>query len=48
MLRLLRWQLKQLLAEAPISGTALEEVASRARLAALSDAEIAKLEARVS
>jgi hypothetical protein len=48
MLRLLRSQLEEVLAEAPINGNALEAIALRARLAALCDAELAKLEARVS
>jgi hypothetical protein len=47
MLRLLRRQLEEVLAKAPINGNALEAIAFRARLAALCDAEIAKLEARV-
>jgi hypothetical protein len=48
MLRLLRSQLDEVLAEAPINGNAMEAIAFRARLAALCDAEIARLEARVS
>jgi hypothetical protein len=48
MLRLLRWQLEQLLVEAPINGNALEAIVFRARLAALCEDGIAKLEARVS
>jgi hypothetical protein len=48
MLRLLRSQLDEVLAEAPINGNAVEAIAFRARLAALCDAEIARLEARVS
>jgi hypothetical protein len=47
-LKVLRWQLEKVLAQAPISGDALEAIAFRARLAALCEAEIAKVEARVS
>jgi hypothetical protein len=47
-LKALRWQMGRVLAEAPVTGDALEAIAFRARLAALCDAEIAKLEARVS
>jgi hypothetical protein len=48
LLKRLRSQLERVLTEAPITGDALEAIAFRARLAALCDAEIAKLEARVS
>jgi hypothetical protein len=48
MLRLLRRQIEQLLVEAPINGNTLEAIAFRARFAALCEAEIARLEARVS
>jgi hypothetical protein len=48
LLKRLRSQLEKVLTEAPVTGDALEAIAFRARLAALCDAEIAKLEARVS
>jgi hypothetical protein len=47
-LKALRWQLEMALAEAPVTGDALDAIAFRARLAALCDAEITRLEARVS
>jgi hypothetical protein len=47
-LKVLRWQLETVLAEAPITGDTLGTIAFRARLAALCDAEITRLEARVS
>ncbi|WP_424140333.1 hypothetical protein [Roseomonas chloroacetimidivorans] len=47
-LKILRSQLGKVLAEAPFEGDAIETIAVRARLAALCDAEITKLEARVS
>jgi hypothetical protein len=47
-LKILRSQLEKVLTEAPISKDALEAIAFRARLAALCDAEITRLEARVS
>jgi hypothetical protein len=47
-LKVLRWQLEMALAEAPVTGDALDAIAFRARLAALCDAEITRLEARVS
>jgi hypothetical protein len=47
-LKVLRWQLETALAEAPVTGNALDEIAFRARLAALCAAEITRLEARVS
>ncbi len=46
MLRVLRRQLGQVLAEAPVRGNALDGIAFRARLAALLEDEIGKLEAR--
>jgi hypothetical protein len=46
-LKVLRWQLEMALAEAPITGDTLDAIAFRARLAALCDAEITRLEARV-
>jgi hypothetical protein len=48
MLRPLRLQLEQLLVEASINGNAVEAIALRARLAAVCEAGIARLEARVS
>jgi hypothetical protein len=47
MLRILRQQLGQVLAEAPVRGDAVDGIAFRARLAALSNAEIDRLEAGV-
>jgi hypothetical protein len=47
MLKVLRWQLEKVLAEAPSEGDAMEVLTVRARLAALCAAEITKIEARV-
>ncbi|HEY8613974.1 MAG TPA: hypothetical protein VIL69_22160 [Roseomonas sp.] len=47
-LHLLRRQLGKVLAEAPVSGDALDEIVLRARLASLFDAEITRHEAQVS
>ena len=43
----LRTQLRRVMADAPVSGSAVEAIAVRARLAALRDDEMSKLEARL-
>ncbi|MFC7739160.1 PilZ domain-containing protein [Roseomonas sp. GCM10028921] len=47
MLKVLRWQLGQVLAKTPVEGDALQAIALRARLAALFNAEFDKAEGRI-